>query len=165
MDGLIEEWRPIEGYEDLYMISNLGNVKIIKNNKIRKLQQKNNGYLQLILNKNSVQKHHYVHRLVAQAFIPNPENLPCVNHIDHDRTNNRVDNLEWCTYDYNNIHSINPGLKEKIILKYDLEGNFIEEFNSPREAANSCNKVRASDILRVCRGERTKAYGFIWRFK
>lgn len=169
---MTEEWQEIRGYEGLYSISNLGRVKshtkksgfLHLKERIMKPAIKDNGYLQIDLIKSRDRKKFYVHRLVAEYFIPNPNNLPCVNHIDHNRTNNSYDNLEWCTYESNNIHSNNPDLKGKRIGKYSKDGGLLEEFNSALEAAHSLNKPRGSDILRCCKGERRYAYGFSWKF-
>ena len=110
----MEEWKDIKGYEGKYQISNLGRVKNIQTNHICKcaLQKKTltrqGGYHQITLWKSKHNgKTHLVHRLVAQHFIPNPDNLPQVNHIDHDKTNNCVDNLEWCDAKYNSNHKRN----------------------------------------------------------
>ena len=113
-----EIWKPAVGYESSYMVSNLGRVKTIPrrvmthNNgyidipELIKTQPKNNqGYAQVGLKHNGVSSRVFVHRLVATTFIPNPNNLPCVNHKDEDITNNCVDNLEWCSYTDNLVHS------------------------------------------------------------
>ena len=110
----MEEWRSIPGYEGLYEVSNLGRVKSLEISYTRKngimdhkpemiLSPKNNGtgYFIVCLYKNKTHKYYLIHRLVALTFIPNPDNLPCVNHLDEDKTNNRVDNLEWCDHKYN----------------------------------------------------------------
>lgn len=108
----VEEWRDIEGYEGLYQVSNLGRVKSLKpryKNKIILKQEINHfGYLQICLS--NPRKTHKVHRLVAQAFIPNPENKPQVNHIDGNKLNNKVENLEWNTAHENNLHACRTGL-------------------------------------------------------
>ena len=94
-----EEWKPVENYEDLYWVSNLGNVK--NKRKDKKLSINLDGYYVVNLSKNGKSKIFTVHRLVAQAFIPNPDNLPQVNHKDENKLNNNVDNLEWCNSNYN----------------------------------------------------------------
>ncbi len=112
-----EIWKDIEGYEGLYQVSNLGDVRSLKyagGNKVKILKQGNvNGYKRVSLHKNNKQKNYFVHRLVAMTFIPNPNNLPLVNHKDENKTNNSVDNLEWCTQKYN----INYGSAIKKVVK------------------------------------------------
>lgn len=115
-----EIWKDIKGYEGIYQISNFGNVKSLdryvfagnganhKYQHIKERKLKLNGgekYIQVILCKNGKTKPFLVHRLVAEAFIPNSDNLPCVNHKDEDTKNNNVNNLEWCTYKYNNEYN------------------------------------------------------------
>lgn len=115
-----EIWVDIEGYENLYQISDLGRVKSLKTKilnrggtyrsveiKILKLSSDKDGYRLIGLTKNNKRVTKKVHRLVAEAFHPNPDNLPLVNHIDHDKSNNRKDNVEWCLSRYNSIYSKN----------------------------------------------------------
>lgn len=112
---ILEQWKDIKGYEGLYQVSNYGRVKRKYNNgKIRILKpiSTNNGYLRVSLSKNSVNNTYFVHRLVAQAFILNPENKPEVNHIDGDKTNNKIENLEWCTRSENIQHAFYTGLNQ-----------------------------------------------------
>lgn len=109
---MTEEWRPVVGYEGLYEVSNLGRVRSLP--RWRSHQQKlvlrcssnNSGYQQVHLSTHNKQKSMTVHRLVAQAFIPNPENKPEINHIDGDKTNNKIDNLEWVNRKENVHHAI-----------------------------------------------------------
>ena len=96
---MIEKWLPIPNYEGKYWISNYGRLK--NNNQIMKPMVATNGYLIACLWKNNKQKKFVIHRLVANAFIDNPNNYEEVNHLDEDKTNNRIDNLEWCSHKYN----------------------------------------------------------------
>lgn len=96
----MEEWKNIIGYEGLYEVSDKGNVRNVRRNTLLRFSN-NQGYTQVYLYKNGIRKGFKVHRLVAEAFIENPDNLPQVNHKDEDKTNNNVDNLEFCDHKYN----------------------------------------------------------------
>ncbi|MFT8759634.1 MAG: NUMOD4 domain-containing protein [Oenococcus oeni] len=100
----MEIWKDIKNYEELYQVSNRGQIRSYKNG-LRKIQLRRDGYVQLLLYKKGISKMFKVHRLVAQAFISNPDNLPEINHKDEDKTNNCVDNLEWCDRSYNNTYN------------------------------------------------------------
>lgn len=176
----MEEWRPIEGYE-YYEVSNLGRVRSWIDNrwrrrnipKILSLYKLSKGYLGVSLNSAPrVSKTTKVHRLVAKAFIPNPNNLPMVNHKDENKTNNCVSNLEWCTNEYNLKYGTarqrifetierNGGYKVRPIIQRDLQGNAIKVWNSATEAAKELG-IDCSRILTACH----KSYkGFLWDFK
>lgn len=99
MNTLMEEWKPVKNYPD-YLISNFGVIKN-KYGKLLKLRKINGGYFQVCLCKDSKPRYFLIHRLVAEAFIPNPDNLSEINHKDENKQNNCVDNLEWCTHEYN----------------------------------------------------------------
>ena len=169
-----EIWKPI-GYEG-YEVSNLGRVKSYKydkiNGKIMKPYKNTKGYLQIDLQldgrKRENRVHLSVHRLVAISFIPNPDNLPQVNHKDEDKTNNCVDNLEWCTNDYNAHYGTHiERVAEKIrvpIYSVDKQGN-IEHFPGVREADRivSGKEYGISAPISMClNGKRKTAYGRQW---
>lgn len=110
----IEVWKPVVGYEELYEVSNMGNVRSVDKTtrdgrfwKGRPIKKNNvgNGYDQTVLSVDGVYRHAYIHRLVANAFIPNPENKPEVNHINGNKKDNRAENLEWVTKSENGLHS------------------------------------------------------------
>lgn len=97
----VETFLSVPGYEGLYEISNLGNVKSLRSGRLMKKSKNNVGYEMLTLTKDKTQKTYLIHRLVALTFIPNPLDLPEINHKDEVKTNNSVENLEWCSRDYN----------------------------------------------------------------
>ena len=165
-----EYWKPVVGYEGHYQVSNFGRVKSIKFGKEIILKQHINikgGYYYVCLLKNGKHKNYYVHRLVAQAFLPNPNNLPEVNHKDECKTNNVVSNLEWCDRKYNhNYGTINERISQsqsKPVLQYDLNGNLIKEWKSINECGR--NGFNQGDICKCCNGKRKTAKGFIWKYK
>ena len=157
------EWKIIEGYEN-YEVSNFGHVrrngKILSPGVIKK-------HLQVALSKNGKVVHRFVHRLVAEAFIPNPENLPQINHKDENPANNCVDNLEWCDCRYN----INYGTRTKRMIQtmykpvnqFTLDGVFVKQWPSIKSIEATLG-IDRGQISRVCRGVMQKTHGFIWRF-
>lgn len=170
-------FKPVSGYEDLYEVSNMGRVKSLDRSdclghrvteKILKTWVTNN-YFTVCLRRDGDKKFCRVHRLVAQAFIPNPDNLPYINHKDENKVNNRVENLEWCTAKYNNTYGTAIERRSKTISKpvyqYTLDGKFVREWFSATEVQqqtgwNHCN------IAACCRGDRRfkSAYGFRWSY-
>lgn len=183
-----EIWKDIPGYEGKYQISNFGNVMSLHfkrsptNKKLLKQTPDGKyGYLKVMLRDNGNDKMCTVHRLVAEAFIPNPNNKPNVNHLDTNPKNNRVDNLEWCTqkeniqygYDFGNIQPTKPmqgktGNKNplsKPVLKIDTSTHsVIEEFSAINEAARKTG-LPSSRICDCCKGRIKTSGGFIWRYK
>ena len=165
-----EIWCPIKGFEGLYEVSDQGRVKSIGygDDRILKPQRIKTGYLLVGLRKNREQKWYLVHRLVAQAFIQNPDNLPEVNHRDEDKENNSVQNLEWCDRKYNvnygtGIQRISEK-KSKPVLQYTKSGEFVKEWESATDVQRNLNYSN-SNISECCTGIRKSAYNFIWRFK
>ena len=151
-----EEWKPIKGYEGLYEVSNYGNVKSLKDNKLLRKQYHSSGYIQFSFGG----KKHYAHRLVAMAFLPNPNKLPVINHKDEDKTNNFVENLEWCTIKYNcNYGNRNKlmGTKHKCRIKC-VETNTI--YDSITEASKQTN-INYSAIQKCL---QQTAGGYHWEY-
>ena len=174
----MEIWKDIHGYEGKYQVSNKGQVKSIAKNKVLILKQsfKNKrGYNYPTVNlydKYGKGKSYRVHRLVAETFIPNPYNLPCVNHIDGDKTNNNVSNLEWCSYSENTKHAYHTNLisphTDKAVAKrskncrkkvYCHQTNKV--YNSITEASRELG-LSNSKVGEVCKGniKQTKGYTF-----
>ena len=178
-----EIWRPVRDFEGLYEVSNLGRVRSVdrwskykgsdtiqayrKGRLLRQFKTKC-GYYLVSLSRDGGTRHYSVHRLVAEAFIPNPDNLPEVNHKDENKFNNCADNLEWCT----NIYNIHYGTRIyrsltkqhfKPVEQLTLDGRHIEYYQGVSDAsrhvgANRCN------ISRACKGRYKTSYGYRWRY-
>lgn len=160
-----EEWKPCPDFETKYLISNYGNIKSIgsyntckKKGFLHQYKKKGrNGYMQVCLYDKNKTLTVEVHILVAKAFLPNPNNFPMVNHIDEDKTNNKVTNLEWCTNKYNIRYSIG-----KKVCQYDkTTRKFIKEWECISEASNTLH-IPVTNISKCCKGSRQTAGGFIW---
>ncbi len=172
---MIEIWKPIKGYEGLYLISNMGNVYSFYKNIILKPNKITNGYYQVKLFNNGKYKCFLVHKLVAEAFIPNPNNYPIINHKDEIKTNNKVNNLEWCTDKYNNNygtkkerlsknHSLAGAIAtKKNIIQYTKEMEEIKRYESITDASKK-TKINISNISMCCLGKRKSAGGYVWKF-
>lgn len=179
-----EIWKDVPGYEGRYLVSTYGRVKSIKvwagNKYFRKFYDYDlilkpcdgrNGYYYVSLRG----KKHTIHRLVAMTFIPNPENKGQVNHIDGNKKNNHVENLEWCTNSENAAHARKNGLmverdivcglkSSKRVAQLDLSGNFMKIWRSQTIAGKELG-IDSSAISKCCIGKRNKAGGYIWRYE
>lgn len=169
-----EIWKDIPGFEE-YQVSSLGRVRSLKGT-IRVLSQsKSSRYCQVTLFREGERHYRKIHRLVAEAFIPNPDNLPCVNHKNEDKTDNRVENLEWCDAKYNNNYGYRSmkmalslsgkdiPLKYKAIEQLDLDGNIVHTYQAIKQVVDY--GYNQSTICNCCKGRTKTAYGFYWRYK
>lgn len=156
----MEIWKKIKGFE-MYEISNLGNVRNTITNKILTPCDNGKGYMRVNLN----HKTKYIHRLVAEAFIPNPNNWPVINHKDENKKNNDISNLEWCTVSYNNNYGTkNQRCAEKLyipVYQYDLNGNFIKRW----DAASLVKDISKTSINNCLSGRSKTAGGYIWKYE
>lgn len=181
-----EVWKPIKGYEGLYEVSNLGRVKSLpkvvdlrraKQNRVEKFLRPipdGKGYLMVWLFKDQVKKMWKVHRLVADAFIPNPHNKPQVDHINADKTNNRLCNLRWCTEKENSNNPITAKRNGDShrwtksscsvpIVQLSINGDLIKMWDCMSDVKRQLG-FGHSHISQCCSGKRSSAYGFIWKY-
>ena len=182
-----EIWKPVKNYEERYAVSNMGRVKSLdritvgKDDKkyrfkecILKGIQTKGGYLQVNLYDSKSRRNRLlIHRLVAEAFISNPENKPQVNHKDEDKTNNRVTNLEWMTSKENNNYGThiervakanrNHVALSKVVAQYSKDGKLIEVYQSVHEAARQLD-IGATHIAAAARGVYKTSGGFVWEY-
>ena len=169
-----EEWKDIPGYEGLYQASTFGRVRGLKRCVGGRMQRATilkqilhrDGYPKITLYKDHRSKHFQTHRIIAMTFIPNPDDLPQINHKDENKINNHVENLEWCTRSYNckyghrNDKSISRCSVK--VAQLDLNGNYIAEYSSMREAGRITG-VSDSKICEVCHGHRNTTGGYKWK--
>lgn len=169
-----EKWLAVSGYEGFYKVSNLGRVKSLHSmkKKVLKTYISNNGYERVVLSKYGVVRKYSVHRLVAEAFVPNVDSKQQVNHIDGNKHNNRADNLEWVTQVENQRHAVRTGLqpviynspsRAKAVDMLNLDGVLVKTFPSAAEAERQTG-VNNAHISSCCKGKRKSTGGFIWRY-
>ncbi|WP_297990311.1 NUMOD4 domain-containing protein [uncultured Anoxybacillus sp.] len=186
----MEVWKPVKGYEGVYSVSNLGRVRRESTGYILKPSVAKNGYLIVTLWYRNKGKSCYIHRILAEAFLPNPDPkvFRTINHKDGNKLNNDLSNLEWCSYSYNNLHAYKTGLKtvsEKMIqtikktasqrnknnkfraipvVAYDVNGNFIGEFESITKASKELN-INAHTICRFLKGMVKKPKMYVFEYQ
>lgn len=170
-----EIWKPVKNYEKFYEVSNKGRVKsfhIVGNNtelsdkgKIINGFYKSGGYIAVNLTNKKESEEVLLHRLVAKHFIPNPKNKRCINHIDCDKTNNCVNNLEWCTYKENHDHARKNGLYPDTykVAQYTLNGELVRTYDSCSHAAEILN-VDYKNVSRACKGNRKSFLDYQWEY-
>lgn len=184
-----EIWKDVKNYEGRYQVSNKGSVRSLNftketkggftqnsPSKILKQSVNQKGYKVVMLYKEKKGTLFQVHRLVASAFIENPNNLPVINHKDENPQNNTVENLEWCTQRYNCNYSARKHIgrqtyehkgscrPKKAVIQYDLNGNYISEYSSIAEASRSTG-AKVAFIYYCCTGQRKSTCGYKWAFK
>lgn len=170
-----EIWKDIKGYKGLYQVSNYGNIRSLGKHvngrnskrfvkgKIIKLFDDKDGYKIVNLYKKSKMKQFRIHRLVAIAFIPNPNNYPIINHKNEIKNDNKVENLEWCSNKYNCNYGTRNDKIRKRINQYDLQGNYIKSWDSIIQVERELN-IFHSRIIEVCKGKRKQIGGYIWKY-
>lgn len=172
----IEEWKDIENYEGLYQVSNFGRVKSLKRNRkfksihedtIKKQTNTNRGYLIVSLSKDGKKKNFYVHRLVAESFIAKIENKNDVNHINENKHDNMVKNLEWCTKKYNNNYGHRlikaADAHKKKIISINLSDDSKNYFNSVKEAGDYLG-IKATNISAVLNNRKNSTSGYSFKY-
>lgn len=171
-----EIWKDIPEWEERYQVSNKGLIRNKKTFRIRAINKHPSGYSLVTLYVGTKGKNQLVHRLVAKAFIPNPNNYPCINHKDENKANNCVENLEWCDYQYNNNYGTkkerssktqqNDINKSKPVLMYSIMGNLLKEFPSCAEIKRDYG-IPKNSITHVCNPNNKYKYsnGYIWIYK
>lgn len=166
-----EQWKAIPGYEGAYEVSNMGNVRNSKTLRILKPSINHDGYRQVILYSNGRRSNKRVGRLVAEAFLPNPAGLPEVNHINGNKEDDNVNNLEWVTRSDNMRHAFSTGLKHpsggsnKRKVAQILGDEIIAIYNSLHEAADAIGVSGGyKNICTCCKGRYKTAYGYKWQY-
>lgn len=170
-----EIWKDIKGYEGLYQVSNLGNVRSYHSGEWRLLTNVINrrGYKQYLLYKNGKRKNMRGNRLVAEAFIPNPDNLPFVNHKDENPLNCSLSNLEWCTYKYNSNYGtcrqrIQQSL-EREVYQYNKDGSLVQKHRGMTEASRAIGVAQSAIVYATdkydSKGVIRSIKGYVWRSK
>ena len=165
-----EIYKDIVGYEGLYQVSNLGNVRSAKSNKL--LKPSSRLYADVDLSKDGIHKRQAIHRLVALHFLPNPKQCNEVNHIDGNKHNNNVENLEWVTQEENRKHARKIlgkypfGKKPRPVNKLDIENMcIVETYDSVSEAGAIYGSTSArTAITNCCKGKVQSAYGYKWEY-
>lgn len=150
-------WKPIKGYEEIYEVSSAGQVRNVVTGRTIKPKIEKNGYVRVHLSKNGTAKSVLLHRVVATAFLGNPNRFLTVNHKDENKQNNSAHNLEWCDMSYQNRYGngaiARNKAKERPVIQMDMSGRYIQTWGSIKEAAEALG-LNSSTIVCVCKGKR-----------
>ena len=157
----MEKWKDVVGAELHYQVSNLGQIRNKHTGQI--LKPSKSGQYEHIELRYGINKDCLVHRIVAEAFIPNKDNLPQVNHKDENKGNNRVENLEWCDAQYNTTYGKGALARNQKVIQYDLDGNALKVWESMKEASAKYG-LKYQGISACCRGVHKSCGGFIWTY-
>lgn len=169
MSNVKEVWKDIDGFEGIYQISSKGRVKSLSRKqstkeRVRVFSMSPSGYMRMVLSFNNKRVTISAHREVAKAFIPNPNNLSTVNHIDFDKTNNCIENLEWASYKENINHSKKHGRRfHKPVIQRSIDGEFIKKWYSAYSVEKELGYF-STLISRCCLGKQKTHKGFKWEF-
>lgn len=158
-----EVWRAIEGYEFIYQVSNLGNVRRVSDKRPLRPIETHYGYKRVALSKNGKRRMFAVHRLVAKEFVKNPKNLPEVNHKNENASDNRAENLEWCDHRYNVNYGTRMSRIRREVQMLGDDGEVLRTFRSQKEAAEEMGTSQGA-ISNACKGRQERAGGHRWRF-
>lgn len=162
-----EIWRPVKGFE-LYEVSDQGRMRNVKTGRVFTGTKDAFGYIHVRLIHGDEFKLRKLHRLVAEAFIDNPDNKPIVDHINNDKSDNRAVNLRWCTYSENQRYFIDsgkytPGSKVRKIAQYDMKGKLVATYGNTFEAS-AATGIQHFTIYPAAKGMLKTAGGYMWRF-
>lgn len=169
---MMETWKSVKGFEGLYEVSNYGRVKSLNYHRTGEAQilkpgRTNGGYMNVVLTKDKIRYSKRVHRLVADAFLPNPNNYTELNHKDENPANNRLYNLEWCSREYNiNYGSRNKKVSEKMskkIIQYTMDGEIVKVWKSQKEVEKTLGWSQGTISLAVNK-KIPSFHGFLWEF-
>ena len=156
--------KDVQNYEGLYAVTSCGKVYSYRTKKFLKPRKRRDGYLHVCLYKGGEREFYYIHRLVAEAYLPNPNNLPCVNHKDENKENNALQNLEWCTHEYN----INYGSRNEKVGKALGKPVYCEELNKTFDGVHAAARelgLDNSNIIKCCKRTRKTCGGYHWRYQ